>query len=75
MSARFSWTRRAVLVAVAAGVAVMAPAAGAQAAGLVAAYGFEENSGTTTADVSGRSHNGTLAAASHGRRRGTPATA
>jgi hypothetical protein len=37
VSARFSWTRRAVLVAVAAGVAVMAPAAGAQAAGLVAA--------------------------------------
>jgi Concanavalin A-like lectin/glucanases superfamily/Galactose oxidase-like, Early set domain/Bacterial Ig domain len=60
VSARLGWSRRAVLVVVAAGVAVLAPAAGAQAAGLVAAYGFEENSGTTTADVSGKSHNGTL---------------
>ena len=32
----------------------------AAAAGLVAAYGFDEGSGTTTADQSGNSNNGTL---------------
>src|SRR5689334_9457365 len=30
------------------------------ATGLVAAYGFEENTGTTTADVSGSNNGGTL---------------
>jgi hypothetical protein len=37
--------------------------ASAQSVGLVAAYGFEEGAGTTTADVSGNGNTGTLAGA------------
>jgi len=39
-------------------------AGSAQAAGLVAAYGFEEAAGATTADASGKGHTGTLSGAS-----------
>ena len=38
----------------------LTPSAHAQA-GLVAAYGFNEGTGTTTADVSGNANTGTLA--------------
>ena len=37
--------------------------ASAQSTGLVAAYGFEEGAGTTTADVSGNGNTGTLVGA------------
>ena len=39
---------------------LMASALGARAQGLVAAYGFDEGTGTTVADVSGNGNDGTL---------------
>src|ERR1044072_1821320 len=51
-------TTLAVILAVAA--AFSAPIASAQSSGLVAAYSFDEGSGTTAADKSGNGNNGTL---------------
>jgi hypothetical protein len=53
----------ATLTLVAISVLVVAPAprtAAATASGLIAAYGFNEGSGTTTADATGNGHTGTL---------------
>src|SRR5258706_10413411 len=50
----------ALLVLFVASVVVPASPAGAQAPGLVAAYGFDETSGTTVEDKSGNANTGTL---------------
>src|SRR5215831_13452594 len=51
----------ALLVAPLLVVARIAPPASAAQAGLVAAYGFDEGSGTTVTDQSGTGNNGTVA--------------
>ena len=52
----------AVVIAVVIGVAELAsaPASMAATTGLVAAYGFDEGSGTTVTDASGNGNNGTI---------------
>ena len=65
---RASWATRmghiCCTVAIVAGIGVVefawTPAATAATAGLVAAYGFDEGSGTTVADASGNGNTGTI---------------
>jgi Concanavalin A-like lectin/glucanases superfamily/Domain of unknown function (DUF1929)/Bacterial Ig domain/Purple acid Phosphatase, N-terminal domain len=63
-SRRGVWTAAAaVLLAVGLGAVPFADPVGAAGAGLVAAYGFDEGTGTTTADASGANNTATLTGA------------
>src|SRR6202046_1183102 len=60
------WAAAAILmatVAVASGLLALQGSAAAAAPGLVAAYGFDEGSGTTVTDASGNGNNGTISGA------------
>ena len=59
--ARRVWVRGLVIAAAAVAALAFAPTSGPATAGLVAAFAFDEGSGTTVADQSGNGNNGTLA--------------
>ena len=56
-----AWVRGVVMMAAAVVALTFAPASGPATAGLVAAFSFDEGSGTTVADQSGNGNNGTVA--------------
>ena len=60
---RYSWAIAAGCVILATLSTLNPSSAGAQTPGLVAAYGFNEGSGTTVADVSGNNNTGTIGTA------------